>query len=245
MRVDTELEIGRVGGHLDGEDTFGDELTRTAADDADAENPLGARLDDELRDAIRPIDRDGAAERRPRESRDFHLAALSLGLGLLQAAPGDLRVGEAASRNGLGLKYILWPRIASTATRASCDALCANIGSPTTSPIAKMEGSAVRRVESTVMNPRWPISTLVLSSPGTAEFGLRPTETSTRSNVCVLSASVSGVSSLAPATGSIFTVTPLLPSFISATRAFSGILWSVVFSNRRCGKVHEIAIRAW
>jgi hypothetical protein len=33
----------------------------------------------------------------------------------------------------------------STATRASCDALCASIGSPATSPIAKMFGSAVRR----------------------------------------------------------------------------------------------------
>ena len=35
-----------------------------------------------------------------------------------------------------GSKATLCPEIASTATRPSCDALCASMGSPTTSPIA-------------------------------------------------------------------------------------------------------------
>ena len=36
------------------------------------------------------------------------------------------------------------PAMTSTATRPSCDALCASIGSPTTSPMAKIDGSSVR-----------------------------------------------------------------------------------------------------
>ena len=44
--------------------------------------------------------------------------------------------------------------MASTAMRPSCDALCASIGSPATSPMAKIDGSLVRRCSSTTMKPR-------------------------------------------------------------------------------------------
>src|SRR5687768_17882701 len=71
----------------------------------------------------------------------------------------------------------------STATRASCEALCASIGSPATSPIAKMFGSPVRRCSSVSMNPFAATLTLVVSRPGIFEFGRRPTATSTRSNI--------------------------------------------------------------
>ena len=74
--------------------------------------------------------------------------------------------------------------MASTAMRPSCDALCASIGSPTTSPIAKIDGSSVRRCSSTTMKPRASTCTAVRSSPGISEFGRRPTETSTLSNTC-------------------------------------------------------------
>ena len=108
-----------------------------------------------------------AAERGPGELRDLDLAALLLRLGLGQAAPGDFGIGEDDGRNRLRLERDLVARaIASTATRASCDALCASIGSPTTSPIAKMFGSAVRSAASTLMKPRSPTFTLGLVEAG-------------------------------------------------------------------------------
>ena len=60
--------------------------------------------------------------------------------------------------------------------------MCASIGSPTTSPIAKIDGSAVRRCSSTMMKPRSSTSTFVWSSPGIFEFGLRPTDDEHASN---------------------------------------------------------------
>ena len=75
-----------------------------------------------------------------------------------------------------GSNATLSPAIASTATRPSCDALCASIGSPTTSPMAKMFGSAVRVASSTSMKPRSSTFTSVLSRPGTASSACgRPT----------------------------------------------------------------------
>ena len=64
--------------HLDGEHAFGDQLARAGADDADAEDAFGVGIDDELGQAVRPIDRERAAERRPRELRDLDLATLLL-----------------------------------------------------------------------------------------------------------------------------------------------------------------------
>ncbi len=75
------------------------------------------------------------------------------------------------------------PRIASTATRASAVALCASPGSPATSPIAEMCGTAVRRCRSTGMNPFASSDSPAFSSPRFTVFGRRPTETSTRSKV--------------------------------------------------------------
>ena len=47
--------------HLDRERAFGDQLTRADPDDADAKDPLGFRIDDQLRQAIGPIERRRAA----------------------------------------------------------------------------------------------------------------------------------------------------------------------------------------
>ena len=51
-------------------------------------------------------------------------------------------------------KKLFCPAATSAATLPSCVALCASIGCPTTSPIAKMCGTLVRIWRSTGMKPR-------------------------------------------------------------------------------------------
>ena len=46
MRVHRVGEVARGGAHLDGEHAFTDQFAGADADDADAENALGFRLDD-------------------------------------------------------------------------------------------------------------------------------------------------------------------------------------------------------
>ena len=55
-----------------------------------------------------------------------------------QASSGSVNTTAGIAR---GSNATFSPAITSTATRPSCDALCASIGSPTTSPIAKIDGS--------------------------------------------------------------------------------------------------------
>jgi hypothetical protein len=59
--MNRELEIGRHGPHLDGERAFGNQLAGAGSHDADAKDTFGFRIDDELRQAIRPIERGRAA----------------------------------------------------------------------------------------------------------------------------------------------------------------------------------------
>ena len=82
MRMDRELHVGHERSHFDGEYAFGDELTGAASDNADAEDTLGRRIDDELRHAVGSIDGDSAAKRGPRKLRDLNLTILFFGIGL-------------------------------------------------------------------------------------------------------------------------------------------------------------------
>ena len=52
MRVHGLSEIERRSTHLDREDPFADQLTRSGAYDADAQNTLRVGIDDKLRDAV-------------------------------------------------------------------------------------------------------------------------------------------------------------------------------------------------
>ena len=61
----------------------------------------------------------------------------------VSVSPAHASSGSVNTTAGMarGVKATFSPAITSTATRPSCDALCASIGSPTTSPIAKIDGS--------------------------------------------------------------------------------------------------------
>ena len=50
MRMDAVGEVAGDGGGLDGEHSFGDQLTRANSDDANAENAFGFVFDDQLRE---------------------------------------------------------------------------------------------------------------------------------------------------------------------------------------------------
>src|SRR6185436_13977397 len=103
MRMDAEFQVRGERGHFDGQHTFGDVLAGARADHADAQDALCLRIDDELRHAVRTIDGNRAADRGPRELGDLDLPALLLRFRLGQAAPGNLRIGEDDSRDGLRL----------------------------------------------------------------------------------------------------------------------------------------------
>ena len=74
------------------------------------------------------------------------------------------------------------PEITSAATLPSCTALCANIGSPAMSPIAKILLTEVRICLSTTTKPRSLTLIPAFSASNIALLGRRPTDTSTRSN---------------------------------------------------------------
>ena len=61
MRVDGQLEVGGVRAHLDAEDAFGNQFAGARTDEADAEQPFGVGVEHELRQTIRPIERDRPA----------------------------------------------------------------------------------------------------------------------------------------------------------------------------------------
>ena len=124
----------------------------------------------------------------------------------------------------------------STATRASCDALCASIGSPTTSPIAKIDGSSVRRCSSTLMKPRRVDlhARLVEAGDRRSSAAGRPT-TSTRSNICS--------SASAPRPRSVTRIPSRLVLHLDDLRVQQDRSRTV--SSSRFGEdVHEIAIGA-
>ena len=127
-----------------------------------------------------------------------------------QAISGSVKTTAGMAR---GSKTVFLPRMASTATRPSCVALWASMGSPATSPMAKMDGPAVRRWASTFTKPFGSSWIPVLSSPSPCEFGFRPTDTSTRSKT-------SSGGSPGP---SKRTRMPLASSFIAATFVFNRI----------------------
>ena len=92
--------------------------------------------------------------------------------GSVYATLGMVRASQA---------WWLIPVITSAASFASWVALCASMGSPTMSPIAKMCGTLVRIWLSTGIQPRSFTLTPAFSAPMWWPLGRRPTARSTRS----------------------------------------------------------------
>ena len=127
-----------VGAHLERVDGLGDQLAGVDADDAGAEQPPGAGLEQQLGHARR---RGASASARPDAAHGNTAFSYSMpcsaACGLGQAHPGDLGIGVGDRRDRAGVERGAWdPAITSAATLPSWEALWASIGSPTTSPIA-------------------------------------------------------------------------------------------------------------
>src|SRR5687767_3753147 len=184
MGVDRQFHVVRRGAHFDRQDPLRNQLAGAGAGDAYAEDAPGFRFQHELGQPLRAVDGDGPPDGGPGN------LATSISVPRSRACasvrPHQAISGSVKTTAGMasGSKTPLCPAMASIATRASCDALCASIGSPATSPIAKIDDSAVRRCPSVSMNPFASTLTAVASRPGIFEFGRRPTATSTRSNTC-------------------------------------------------------------
>ena len=73
--------VARGGAHLDREHAFADQLAGADASDADAENSFRLGLDDQLGQAVGPIEGQRAARGAPQELGDFDLDVFGLGFG--------------------------------------------------------------------------------------------------------------------------------------------------------------------
>ena len=139
MRMDGEADVLGVRAHLEREHRFGDQLARIHADDRGAqERRCPCRTAAWSCPSSRPI-----ASARPLAAHGntaFVIDALAFAFGLGETHPRDLGIGVSHRWNGRASKYALCPAITSAAILPSWVALCASIGSPQMSPIAKMCG---------------------------------------------------------------------------------------------------------
>src|ERR1051326_2844828 len=107
--MDGEREVRSQSRHFNGEHTFGDKLTGSAASNADAQDSAGGWLKDEFGDAVVAIERRGPAGGPPGEASYLNGTSFLLGLGFGQTTPGNLRIGEHHRRDGMRLKCHLVP----------------------------------------------------------------------------------------------------------------------------------------
>ena len=135
--VDRQADVVGERAHLDGERGLGDDVRGAVADDVDAEHLLGLGVDDDLHEAVGVGVGDGAPERDERELADLDLAARASRprrrVMPAVAISGSLKMTAGMQRTSISA---LWPAMTSATTSASCDALCASIGCPATSPMA-------------------------------------------------------------------------------------------------------------
>ena len=144
---------------------------------------LALRIDEPLGQALGAADRLGPAAGGPGELGHLDLAALLLGLGLGQAGPGDLRIGEDHGRDGPGLEdgrlagQGLDGHLALVGRLVGQHRLAGHVADGQDVRI----GRAPLRVDAR-RSPAASISTLVFSRPRPSLLGRRPTDTSTRLN---------------------------------------------------------------
>src|SRR6266436_1610197 len=92
--MDGQGDVFGGGTHLDGQDTFRNQFRSAVSDDADAEDALGLRVYDELRQSVGTVEGQGASGCGPEKLGDLYFGAFFLGGGLGQTTPGDFRIGE-------------------------------------------------------------------------------------------------------------------------------------------------------
>ena len=102
--MDGQTEIRGGCAHFDREHAFGNEFACSRSHNADTQNALGFRIDDEFRHAFGPIDRNSAAGSCPRILCNFVFAALILRLGFSEASPRDFRISKDDGWNRVWLK---------------------------------------------------------------------------------------------------------------------------------------------
>ena len=110
MRVDGQRQVGGVRVHLDRQRRFGDQVARVDADDAGADDPPAGGVEQQLGQALRPAQGEGAAGSAPREDGLLVGRAVLPRFGFGQAHPGHLRIGVGHGRDDPRLEAALLPR---------------------------------------------------------------------------------------------------------------------------------------
>ena len=118
---------------------------------------------------VKPSSRPSAERAAGRGPRELALAVLDALAPWPRSRSGRPRRPRDRCRRPTGSPWrrrtLFWPAATSAATLPSCIALCASIGWPTMSPMAKMCGTLVRICLSTGMKPRSSTATPAFSAP--------------------------------------------------------------------------------
>src|SRR5450755_323321 len=102
--MDGHADVGGQRAHFDGEDAFGDQLACACTDDADSEDTLCFRIDQQLSQTFWAVERDGASGSGPGELGDGDFASLFFGLSFGEAGPRDFGIGEDDGGNRVRLE---------------------------------------------------------------------------------------------------------------------------------------------
>ncbi len=102
--MDTELEIGSQGAHLNGEDALGNEFTRPAAGETHPQDAFGLRIDQEFGQTVAAAHGGCPAGGGPGKTSDFNCAVFAASLRFGQSAPGNFRVRKHHGWDRLRLK---------------------------------------------------------------------------------------------------------------------------------------------
>src|ERR1035437_8527145 len=100
VRVNGQGEVLRGCAHLHREHPLGNQFSGPLPYDADAQNTLGVRFDNQFRQAVRAIKGQRPARSRPRELAHLHRDALGFRFSFGHSAPRDFGVGEDDCRDG-------------------------------------------------------------------------------------------------------------------------------------------------
>jgi len=104
MRVNGHRHIAGQCCHFDGEHSFGNQFAGTDANNADTEDALCMRINDQLCHSFRSIESDSPSGCGPRKLRNFDFPILLFRLSFGETAPGNLRIGKNDCRDRVGLE---------------------------------------------------------------------------------------------------------------------------------------------